>query len=103
MNLARPRLPSPRQLRDLGEDALLLARVGRDLPGFLRRPIDFSTARAIVQQRLARREANFLALAEATIYRRPGSPYRPLLGLAGCELGDLAALLSREGLDQTLM
>jgi hypothetical protein len=92
-----------RQVRDLGEDALLLARVARDLPGFLRRPIDLPTARAIVRRRLERREANFLALAEATIYRRPSSPYYRLLRLVGCESGDLATLLAREGLDGALL
>ena len=55
-----------------------------------------------IQHRLARREKDFLALAARFIYGRPASPYRRLLRLAGCELGDLERLVRQEGLEGTL-
>jgi hypothetical protein len=72
------------------------------LPRFLRHPIDPATAAARLRDRLARREASFLALARRTIFDQPGSPYRPLLRHAGCEAGDLARLVERDGLDGAL-
>ena len=36
------------------------------------------------------------------IYRNPSSPYLPLLRLAGCEPGDLARLVEREGVEGAL-
>ena len=72
------------------------------LPSFLRRPLTVADARTTVQRRLARREADFLALVERLIYGRPSSPYRRLLQLAGCELGDLETLVRLEGLEGAL-
>ena len=36
------------------------------------------------------------------IYEQPRSPYRRLLGLAGCEFGDLVSLVRQRGLEGTL-
>jgi hypothetical protein len=41
-------------------------------------------------------------MADRTIYRNTSSPYRRLLQLAGCEFGDLARLVTTEGLDTAL-
>jgi hypothetical protein len=73
-----------------------------ELPRFLRRPIAVESARAILAERLAHRDADFLALVEQAVYGNPASPYRALLGLAGCEYGDLAQLVSREGVEGAL-
>ena len=43
-----------------------------------------------------------LALARHAIYRHPASVYRRLLQHAGCELGDLAGLVRRDGLESAL-
>ncbi len=59
-------------------------------------------ARAMVRQRLAERELNFLRMLERGVYGHPGSPYLPLLKLAGCELGDLRNLVRARGLEGTL-
>ena len=72
------------------------------LPRFLRRPHTVAAARTILRQRLDRREADFLTLAQGAIYANPGSPYRRLLQFAGCESGDLARLVTREGLEGAL-
>jgi hypothetical protein len=85
-------------VEDLAVGAGLLAR----LPGFLRRPLDLQQSHAELRQRLARREADFLRFARLAIYGQSRSPYRELLGLAGCELGDLERLVSREGLEGAL-
>src|SRR5262249_18552973 len=68
----------------------------------LRRPVTVADARTTIQQRLRRREEDFLALAARFIYGRPASPYRRLLQLAGCELGDLERLVRQEGLEGSL-
>ena len=83
---------------DLGAGARFLAR----LPGYLRHPHDLATARAILDRRLAAREEDFLSLVRQRIYQHPNNPYRELLRLAGCELGDMARLVQAEGLEGAL-
>jgi hypothetical protein len=69
---------------------------------FLRKPLTVSDARRELARRLARREADFLALARDAIYAHPASVYRRLLRHAGCELGDLERLVEQEGLEAAL-
>jgi len=83
-------------------DPGMLGRLARDLVGFLRAPITADQAEGLVRARLARREESFLRMAGEMIYAHPRSPYRHLLRAAGCEYGDLAALVEREGLDGAL-
>ena len=80
----------------------MYGRFAWGLRGFLRHRISLPQAQAIVRQRMAERESNFLRLVERGIYGYPRSPYRPLLKLAGCELGDLRAMLGARGLEATL-
>jgi hypothetical protein len=91
-----------RTLGERREDLAMLARLGRDLPRAFRAPIDAAEARARLRHRLANRERRLLAIAERAIYANPRSPYLTLLRHVGCELGDLRALLSREGLEGAL-
>jgi hypothetical protein len=72
------------------------------LPLFLRRPMNPDRAGLLLQQRLERREADFLDLARQAIYEMPASPYRQLLESAGCELGDLEKLVAAEGIEGAL-
>jgi hypothetical protein len=83
-------------------DARVGARLLRRLPAFLRRPLIPGEARITLRNRLARREADFLALARQLIYGHAGSPYRGLLRMAGCEPGDLDRLVGAEGLEGAL-
>ena len=69
---------------------------------FLRRPPTVDGARGRVRERLAQREANFLKIIERSVYGWPRSPYLALLKLAGCELGDVRALVGRHGLEAAL-
>ncbi|MBA2448831.1 MAG: hypothetical protein H0V51_12475 [Chloroflexi bacterium] len=84
------------------EDVLGGADFLWSLPGFLRRPIDPEEARAILRRRLERRELDFLGVVKWAIYEHAGSPYRELLGLAGCEYGDLERLVREQGLEGAL-
>jgi hypothetical protein len=72
------------------------------LPPFLRAPIHAEEARALVRQRLARRDQDFLDLVKASIFDNPRSAYRPLLRHSGCEYGDLPGLVSRDGVEGAL-
>jgi len=87
---------------DLAENAATMVRLARDLPGFLRTPITLDSATKIVRQRLRTRNHRFLTMAERAVYRHPKSPYFRLFRNAGCELGDLASLVAREGLEGAL-
>src|SRR5262249_45103100 len=84
-------------------DMLAAARLIAGIPGFVWRPIDLPRARTIIENRRHRRAADFLELARRAVYGYTGSPYRALLVHAGCEHGDLAHLVEREGLDGALV
>jgi len=72
------------------------------LPRFLHRRITADQARAIQQARIRRREDAFLSLAERSVFRNPGSPYRALFRAAGCEFGDLERIVRSDGLESAL-
>jgi hypothetical protein len=85
------------------EDLVVSARFLGRLPGLLRHPITVEAARAMLRQRLERREADFLDLARRTIYVDSAGPYRSLLRQAGCEYGDLVRLVNQNGVESTLL
>jgi len=72
------------------------------LRSFLRHTISLEEARAIVRERLAEREANFLHLVERGVFGYSRSPYLALLKLAGCEMGDIRTMVRNRGLEDTL-
>lgn len=75
--------------------------IGR-LPSFLRNGVGLEQAEAIVTRRLDQRQADFLALARRAIYGSAPSPYRRLLQMIGCELGDLERLIGAGGVEGAL-
>jgi hypothetical protein len=83
-------------------DVKMYGRFARGLRGFLRRTVSLDEARETVKRGLAEREANFLRMAERGIFGHRRSPYRRLLALAGCELGDLRNMVRTRGLEATL-
>lgn len=85
-------------IRDVG----MYGRFAAGLPRFFRQRVTLPEAREIVRRRLETREARFLELAERAIFDHPTSPYLPLLAHAGCELGDLRALVQGRGLEGAL-
>lgn len=72
------------------------------LPAYLRRPWTPEEARAALGRRFEEREENFLRLLRACAAPGGRSPYRALLGRAGCEYGDLVRLTAREGVEGAL-
>jgi hypothetical protein len=72
------------------------------LVSHLRQPLTVEAARAILRRRLERREADFLSLMRGSVFGNRPSPYRPLLERAGCEYGDLAAMVQRDGVEGAL-
>jgi hypothetical protein len=90
------------RVRETGEDALMLARLARDLPRYLRSPMSPETAKQRFRDGLATRAQRLSTIVERGIYGYSRSPYLKLLRAAGCELGDFKSLLSRDGVEQTL-
>jgi hypothetical protein len=89
-------------IRSLPRKVARVARLTSDTRRFLRTPVSLSQAVEVIQTRLVTREDRFLRMAERAIYDHPRSPYLQLLHAAGCELGDLKALVSKEGLEASL-
>lgn len=86
------------QIRDIQTGLRLL----RALPSYLRSGLSHEQALAIVRRRLSTRAEDFLALMRQAVYRAPASPFARLLGLAGCDYGDLENLVQRDGLEAAL-
>lgn len=79
------------------------ARFSWELRDFVQHRMTLDQARQIVSERLEHRSENFLRLVERAIYGNPRSPYHTLLKYAGCELGDLRALVNERGLENALV
>ena len=77
-------------------------RFRRGLRRFLAETISPEDSRRVIRERLARREDAFLDMLTRSVYAHPRSPYLALLRAAGCELGDVRALVAREGLEGAL-
>jgi len=91
-----------RTFRQVLGDAGMVLRVFRSLPSYLRNPLTIPECRAILRQRLERREQGFLDLVQRSVFANPTSPYRSLLQRAGCEYGDLAHFVQHEGVEHAL-
>jgi hypothetical protein len=78
------------------------ARYPLALRRFLAGAVTLGEARRLVAEGLDRRDTHFLAIAERAIYDNPRSPYRAMLRMAQCELGDLRALVKDRGLEGAL-
>src|SRR4030095_16024357 len=84
------------------EKALMVARLSRDLPAWVRTPITFASGQRHIRSRRAARDRRSPQLVKCTIYEQPSSPYLALLQHAGCEYGDFASLVAREGIEGAL-
>lgn len=80
----------------------MFAQFPRNLRRFLKHHLTLDQAGKIVRDRMERREENFMRVVERSVYGYPRSPYLALLKLAGCELGDLRALVNDKGLEGAL-
>ena len=88
----RQKIARARQLALMGGSSLALPL----------RPARVAQAQAEMKARVANRERRFLAMARRLIFAQPASPYLRLLRWAGCEAGDLEAMLVADGLEGTL-
>lgn len=86
----------------LASDVRMYARFAVGLRRFMRERTTLEEAYAIVRRRLAERERMFLRIVERGVYGHPGSPYLPLLKMAGCELGDVREMVKTRGVEGTL-
>src|SRR5438046_2850977 len=77
-------------------------RFARGLPGHFRLGLTRERAEAVIRERLADRGEHFLRLLERGVFGHSASPYLPLLKAAGCEFGDVAAMVRRDGLEAAL-
>ncbi|MCX7015372.1 MAG: hypothetical protein NTW86_22940 [Candidatus Sumerlaeota bacterium] len=77
-------------------------RFGLSVRRFVRERMTVEDARAIVRERLARREERFLALARRAILENPRSAYRKMLLEAGVDWPRLTALVRRHGVEGAL-
>jgi hypothetical protein len=57
---------------------------------------------SIIASRLQNREVNFVKSLQRGVFDNHRSPYRALLSMAGCTMGDVKELLRKEGLEGTL-
>ena len=78
------------------------ARLLRQLPAHLRRPLDLEAARRIVHRRIETRGRRVLDILRRAVFDHRQSPYQPLLEAAGCEFGDLERLVAEEGVEGAL-
>lgn len=79
-----------------------LLRFRAGLERYLRHEVSTAEARAVVQERLRTREERFLRMLQHAVFGHRRSPYLALCRAAGCELGDVAALVRREGVEGAL-
>jgi hypothetical protein len=82
---------------------LAFARFLLDLRRLPRAKISAEDAGRRLEDALAHREDNFLEVVRELIYANPASPYRLLLGEAGCEFGDIERSVRANGLDAALL
>ena len=85
------------------EDARMYGRYCFGLWSYLREPrLTWADAVTVVKRRLDQREENFLRVVERGVYGHRRSPYRRLLELAQCGLGDIRDSIRCRGLEATL-
>ena len=87
---------------DIASELVAFGRFLLGLPGFLRQRMSPAEAEAILADRLAHRERNFLALVRRGVIDHAPSPYRALFAEARCEFGDLERMITDRGLEATL-
>ena len=84
------------------DDVSAATRLAFGVRRLLRRPVTPAQARAVLEERRARRESDFLQTIERIGERDPTGPYGRLLRSAGCEPGDVARLVRLDGVDGAL-
>lgn len=79
-----------------------LARLVLGLPRFLRERVGYDEATHLITDGVALRGERFVAKLEHAVFGHSPSPYLALARSAGCELGDVRALVHTDGVEATL-
>jgi len=95
-------LAVPVQRNDAISELAAFAKFLGGLHRLVSRRMTVPDALSIIRNRLQNREASFLASLERGVYANARSPYRALLAMAGCTIGDVRMLVQSEGLEGTL-
>ena len=82
-------------------EASYFARMARDCYEFVRTPPK-DNPRALIQETLDNREANFLDLMRQVVFANASNPYNQLFQWAGCGYEDLTKAIGADGLESTL-
>ncbi len=69
---------------------------------FLKRRLPLAEVRSRLGQQMETRTRTFAEVLQRAVFEYPSSPYRKLFGWAGIEFGDVAAMLEKGGLEETL-
>jgi hypothetical protein len=89
-------------IRERADDAVIAIRLARDLRSWLRDPVTLDGAKSELASELGTRAERFLAILDRAVLGNPRSPYAALLRNAGCTRDDVAEMVDRDGLEQTL-
>jgi hypothetical protein len=84
------------------EDVRVYTRYVRGLRPFLRFPLSGADGAALIERQRALREERFLQVLDRAVYAQPESPYRRLLEHYSIEYGDIAALVTDNGVESAL-
>jgi hypothetical protein len=77
-------------------------RTARALREFLADGFGPEPVETFIRRRVATRRERFLSFLQSYIFDQPRSPYLQLLKAAGCEYGDVAALVGKGGIEGAL-
>jgi hypothetical protein len=80
----------------------MFARYARQLPRFLRAPLDTASARQLLLDHMRNRTGSLLSLLDRGVFANPASPYRRLLSAAGVSRESLHALVREHGVEEAL-
>jgi hypothetical protein len=84
------------------DDALIGARLLARVPRLVRAVEGDADARSDLARRLRNRAGDFLTLVKRGVFAQRNNPYHALLRRCGCDYGDLARLVTRDGLEAAL-
>lgn len=83
------------------KEARYYTHMALQMPRWAKAPLEADAHHAI-RGMLARREDNFLKLAQTGILENPRNPYQRLFRIAGCAYADLERMVRRDGLEAAL-
>ena len=83
-------------------DLFKYSRLAWDLRSFLQNNVTLELSKQVITERLVNREQNLLTVIQRGIFQSPKSPYLKMLEIAGCEFGDIEAMVGNDGVEGAL-